>query len=247
MASFATLKARVESYMVDAPTETVALIGHWLNGAAKYAMDTHNFRFMEETAAFTTDSTAATIAEKRALGDKPDDWKEARTDPWLLEGDGGTKEIRWLPSESEAVRQYAEEDPYDKGEPRSILETPDGFLVYPLPDGQSLWSDGEYRVRIPHWKYLSDLSEDSDTNWFTTNTEDYLTWKATAEAMLFNRDEQRGALWAAKAGTFDPATGKMTGELARIIRLDKRSRLPRRLTLAVRRDVYAPTTQRRSF
>lgn len=241
MATFAEIQQRVRNHVIDLPTETEGEIPGWVNRAIRFAQEVHNFRFMEATAPFTT------VEDTRKLGDIPDDWKEKRADPWLLEGDGGTMEIRWLPSESEAVRRYSETDANETGPPRHILETPDELHVYPFPDTNSLHSDGDYRVRVPYWKYLPELEADGDTNWFTDNAADYVVWKAAAEGMLFNRDFEMASLWAVKAGEFDANTGRMTGELARLVRVDKRSRLSRRITLVPHRDVYAVRDQLRGM
>lgn len=243
MATRGQIKARVKDHIIDLPSETDAEIDGWINYAIRFAMSLHNFRVMEALAPYTTASGNA-ITSDRVLGVKPVDWKEARADPWLLDGLGGTREISWLTSESEAVRLFSEEDDDDRGAPLAILEEQSGFKVYPASDGNSLHDDGEYRVKLPYWKYLPALEDDPDTNWFTDNAEDYVVWKAASEGMLFNREEERASLWAIKAGTFDERTGRFTGELRRIVRVDKRSRIPRRATIGVSLDVYGPVRGR---
>lgn len=224
MPTFAELKSRVEDYVLDLPSETEALVGEWINKAMREAEERHNFRHMEAEASFTT------VEGQRSLGDKPDDWKEARTAPWLLFNDGDSREIAWAASESDMIRTYAVEDADDEGRPEFVLETPDGFEVYPFPDGRSDYSDDEYRVKIPYWARTDNLSGDNDTNWWTDEAHWYLTYAAVAEGMIFNREEERAQTYILKA----------ENELQREVRLDKRSRLPRRLTLTRRGDVYGP-------
>lgn len=227
MSTFAAIKSRVGRYLIDLPTETNSEIGAWVNRAAKLAQDDHNFRFQEATAEFTTtDGT-------RLLGSVPSDWKEARAAPWVLEGDSETTEIEWI-TQSDAIRLYSD-SALDVGFPRHVMETSTGFDIYPYPDGLSLNGDGEYRVKIPYWKYLPELSGDTDTNWFTDNAEDYLVYLATAEGMVFNRDEERAAVYFTKASE----------DLMRAVKVDKRSRLPKRITLRPMKGVYASSRTRR--
>lgn len=214
-----TIRQRVESYLIDLPQATQDLIDHWINRAVRVAEDDHNFRHMNAELDFTT-------AEARNLGSKPDDWKERRAYPWLHRGDGGSEEILWAASKSQMIRDYAEDDPNDIGEPRHILELETAFEVYPLPDTNSLWDDGHYRVKLPYWAYTSDLVQDSDANWFTRNADDYLTFYAVGEGMIFNREEERASIYVQKA----------TAEYRRIVRVEKRGRMPR--TISVRRDVH---------
>lgn len=224
MPTFAALKTRVENYLLDLPSETQALVGEWINKALREGEERHNFRHMEAEAAFTT------VTGQRSLGTKPSDWKEARTAPWLLFNDGESREIAWAASASDMVRTYAVGDAEDEGRPEFVLETAAGFEVYPFPDGQADYPDDEYRVNIPYWARTADLAADADTNWWTDEASWYLTYAAVAEGMIFNREEERAQTYILKA----------ENELQREIRLDKRSRLPRRLTLTPRADVYAP-------
>jgi hypothetical protein len=71
--------------------------------------------------------------------------------------------------------------------------------IYPIPDGNSDYVDGEYRIKVPYWRYLPALVADGATNWFTENAEEYLVNKATAEAFALDWDENRMAIWEAKA------------------------------------------------
>ena len=71
--------------------------------------------------------------------------------------------------------------------------------MYPLPDGLRDYSDGDYRVTVPYWRYLAALSGDSDTNWFTVNAIPWILSRATAEAFALNWDLAREAQWLAKA------------------------------------------------
>ncbi len=230
----ATLRTRVQARLVDITASITAEVDELINAAIREAEDEHNFKIMEASVEYTT--TLAT----RLLNALPTDWKESRAKPYLREGQGGilgTHNIQWAPSSAEMVRLYSLDDPNDKGEPQFIHENSvdDQFDVYPFPDGASQWNDSEYRVTIPYWKYLGDLVNDGDTNWFTHNMQGYVQDRATAEGFLLNWDEERAAVWLTSARV----------KLDRAKKLDKRTRFPRDFTLAMSRDVFAPSHSRR--
>lgn len=223
MPDLATLRQRVKDYLIDVPAETENLIDTWINKAARQAQEKHNFWVMAENLSLTT------TAGVRTLGSLPADWKERRADPWLHFGTDGSAHIDWAVSEAQMIALYSEDDPDDKGEPVFILETGANFEVFPFPDGESRWDDGEYRVAIPYWAYLAELSQDGDTNWFTDNAEWYLLFFAVAEGMFFNREEERAAQYLQRA----------TNEFERLRSQSKRSRLGRSETLAPQAGVYS--------
>jgi hypothetical protein len=91
------------------------------------------------------------------------------------------------------------------------------FEVYPLPDGLSLYANssaGEYRIRVPYWKFLPALTG-SGTNWFTANAEEWIVFEATSDGFFMDHDEQRGTLWAQRA----------SAKWADVLLADKRLRL----------------------
>lgn len=218
--TLATVRQRVKDYLIDVPTATSNLVDHWINRAVRAAEDDHNFPHMRETGSFTTS------LETRKLADKPSDWKARRDYPWLHEGDGGSREILWAPSKSAMIRRFSEDDTSDTGAPRYVLELPDVLEVYPLADDNSLWDDGDYRVQVPYWARSPDLTGNNSENWFTKNAEDYLIFFATAEGLIFNREEERAAVYV----------GKANAEFSRLKRVEKQGKSPR--TISVRTDVY---------
>lgn len=227
--NFGQLQDRVETYVLDLPTATLAEIPGWINSAMRAAQDRHNFRFMEASTQFTT--TAAT----RKLADLPATWKEHRALPYLTADDGATREIHWAASSSEMVRLFGVSTTLDIGDPEFVHENGDQLDVWPFPDGLSDYAGGEYRVTVPYWSRFADMSLDADTNWLTQNAADYLTFYATAEAMTFNREEERAAVYVSKAER----------DFTRLVRRDKRSRLDNRFTMGFHRDVHATRFQRR--
>lgn len=225
-----TARQRVQEYVIDLPSETVGLIDSWINKAIRTAEERYNFRYMADVLSSTT------VEGERKLDDKPGLWKEAGSAPWLQRDDGSNRELEWAPSKSEMVRDFAVEDPDDKGSPRAILETADELRVFPFPDGESDYTDGEYRVRTPYWRFSEVLSSNEDTNALMTAAPWFVVYYAVSEALIFNRDEARGGAYASKAEQ----------EFVKARLVDKRSRLPDRMTLVPRRDVFGSAMNRRT-
>ncbi|TVR78987.1 MAG: hypothetical protein EA405_13635 [Rhodospirillales bacterium] len=216
---FSAIQSKVRDYLVDLPTETNALVADWVNHALRTVQDRHNFRAMEAQADFVT------VADARVLGAKPSDWKEFRLLPWLETADGATREIRWASSISEMVRGFGVSSDHDTGTPRALLETPTELHVWPLPDGRSQWGDGEYRLRVPYWRFLPPMTAGATESFFTRDMGWALVFLAVADGMIFNREEERAAVFISKAEQ----------EIGRAVGLDRRSRIGERQTLHVNR------------
>jgi hypothetical protein len=106
----------------------------------------------------------------------------------------------------------------DTGVPRVVLEADydhdtgiANLEIYPLPDVNSDFSDGEYRIVIPYHAYIPVPGSDSGTNWFTVNAEQYLINEATGYGFGSLEDEMREDRWLAKA----------EAERMRVIQADK--------------------------
>ena len=235
---FATLKTRVEARIVDITASITTEVGELVNRAIRDAEKKYNYSIMRAEVEYAT-----TIGDHR-LPDTgtsvPADWKESRARPYRSEGELGALGVRlieWARSEEDILKIYSPDDPNNIGAPTHVLEAIDDltFEVYPFPDGQSQWNDGEYRVILPYWKFLPELSADSDENWFTNNMEEYIFEEATGKGFLLNWDEERAALHLAIAKQ----------QRIEAQNEDKRKRLPRGLTIVPKMDVYAPTTYRR--
>jgi hypothetical protein len=194
--------------------------------------DLHNFKVMEaETGQTETASGSHTLLAV------PDNFKEFRGKPYEVLSDGTTRDLLVGSSREAILDVYPLADANDIGEPGAILDAEptdaDGardFEVYPFPDTASDWSNGNYRIVIPYWRYLAVLSGNTDTNWFTNNAEEYIIFKATAEAFYLDWDEQRASVWETKAA----------GQFQRILTIDKRARLGGLRTLRISLDVHAP-------
>jgi hypothetical protein len=227
---FGQIQDEVESWLLDLPSGAASRIPGWINEAVKEAAKRHNFRSME------SELLPVTVDQQRMLVAIPSDWKEHRGLPYLYRQDGSTKELNWADSESDMIRTYAIQlpdegntMPADEGPPRYLLERPDQIDVFPLPDDESDWDNGNWRIVVPYWAYPATLTDDNDENFFTTTGDYYCIWKAASLGFAWNRDEERAQYFEAKAEK----------QFKRIERVDKLSRLPDRMTLAAHGDVYA--------
>lgn len=225
MADLQTLRGRVEDYLIDVPSATSSLVDDWIRKALDRIQRNHNFRVMEATVEFITSQNT------RKLGDIPSDWKEARSAPWLHTGLGDADLIDWAVSGEQMRALFAHTDTVDAGAPAYVLETETELEVYPFPDDQSLWTDGNYRVEIPYWKKLTEPTANGDTNWFMENEngEWVVTFWAVEEGMWFNREEERAKIFGERG----------VQEFRELQRHDKRTRIPRRMTLAPAPGVYS--------
>lgn len=218
MATFSSLKTKVQNRIIDSPTLITTEVGDLVNSAMADLQEAHSFRVMEALLEATTTASSHTLVAK------PGNWKSDRGKPWWLDVRGDKHPMDWAASREEVLVHYAQDSTTDVGDPKALLlgEPEDEanaqtILVFPYPDGNSEQSDGEYRVKIPYWKYLADLSNDADENWFTQDKHgaNYIVFKATAEGFVGIWDEERSAVWETKAAA----------ELRKIIRRDKLSRI----------------------
>lgn len=215
MANYAQLRTRVQENVIDLPTAVLNRVPVLVQNAHREAMRRHNFWFMR---AQTTRGT--TVGQRNLDSGLPADWKEARGDPWYTEVTGEARFIYWAGARDELLRAYGDDPDLDFGYPHYLYaDEPTGdedptsisIEVWPFPDGLSTQSDGEYDITIPYWKFLPALSADSDSDWITANGDEWIEFKATAEAFFRDWDEERGTLWLQRAET----------ELAKLRRLDK--------------------------
>lgn len=224
----------VAANIIDANDEVMALVYGYIKRAVHDLEDLRLFRVNREVL------TVVTVEDQRKLDDLPSDWNGIRKNPFYVDGTGAKGRMTWLPDTEELDKSYSE-DPADKGPPAEVLVTEDELEVYPLPDGLaatgSVYSDGDYRVHVPYWKYLPDLTP-AQTNYFFNSdslTLRYIEEKTTAEALLFNRDREEWMTWGMKA----------QGTLKKIKMEMKYQALPRDINLAPRRSVRASRNQRR--
>lgn len=229
MATFVDIKTRALRRLIDAPAAVTTEVGTLVNEAIRSLEQRHDFKVLEtETAQTSTaEDTRILLAVPAATYKKP------RGDPYMVRFDGSTKPLTLSQDRASVLTAYDLAGTLDKGEPEVILDTePDdtgarNFEVYPLPDALSDWSDGNYRVVIPYWRLLPDLSGDTDTNWFTVNAVEYIIARAVAEGFLLDWDEERSTVWETKAAKW----------VTEAVRADKLYRLGAMRTLVPHKDV----------
>lgn len=195
--TFATIQTRVLRRVIDTPAAVQAEVPQLVNEAMRSIQKRHNFKVMEKISSFVT------VEGQRLLDTLPTDFKEFRGEPWMEDFLGAVWPMTVGANVEGTLLGF---DTLDTGRPWVLIdgEAPADdaarqWDVYPLPDGNSDYSDGEYRIKVPYWRYLPALATDGATNWFTENAEEYLVNKATAEAFALDWDENRMAVWEAKA------------------------------------------------
>lgn len=229
MATFAQLQTRVGQIIIDLPATVTAQLPSLVNEALKELQDLHNFKVMEKVSSVYT-----TTAESSTLATKPTDFKEFRGKPILINALGDIQRMEVVSGREEAWSYYGTDAGGEasvdvlKGRPRVlwISEPSDelgtaSFQIAPLPDALSLYTNGNYRILVPYWRYLTTLSGSSDTNWFTINGEEWIVFKAASMGFFDDHNDEKGTLWANLAA----------GKWQQILKADKRLRASQRDTL----------------
>jgi len=199
MATFLELQTRVKRRVIDLPTAVSAEVPDLINEAIRTLEDFHNFRIMRKT------TTATTVLGQRKLRVLPNDWKAFRGRPYFTSFLGPVTQMTVAPNAQAALKQYGAVHADTVGTPRVLVarEADDADVedidVYPAPNDISDHPDGNWRITVPYWRYLTALLNDSDTNWFTVNALQYIIDRATAEAFALNWDTDRAREWQARA------------------------------------------------
>ncbi len=210
MATFGEIQSAVAGIIIDTPTATVNQIPNFIRRAMRKLHWKHDFRIMEKET-----SVLVTTEATRVLAATPSDFMKFRGQPYEIDAGGGVRELIVAPNRVAVLRELGDTRGGESslstmsGPPQVILRSEptdelgaSNLEVYPLPDGLSLYANtsaGEYRIVVPYYRYLTELSVSGDTNWFTTNADEWLTYQAAAEGFFHDHDEERGALWVQKA------------------------------------------------
>lgn len=228
MASFLELQTAVRGNIIDLPTFVDDAVPALVNRAYRKAQSKHNFWIMR------SQFDATTVVDTRTLGTRPANWKEWRGKPYWTEEVGSVRRIV-LTGLDDARRLW---DDDDTGEPEGIAEALPSddagavvLNVYPLPDGTSDYPDGEYRVSVPYWKYLPELTGDADTSWLLNEGEAYLEAMATQYGFSKDWDEGRARYWQQEAAR----------EWADLMLRDKYLQLSQMETLSIQTGPYEAT------
>lgn len=198
--TFATIRTRVLTRVIDTPTAVQTEVPTLVNEAMRTLQSRHNFKVMEKIGSYITAEGV------RVLAALPSDFKEFRGEPWNESFLGTIWPMTVAANLEGTIIGRGGFDPLDTGRPRVLVDSEApaddatrNWEIYPLSDGNSDYVGGEYRIKVPYWRYLPALVADAATNWFTTNAEEYLVFKATAEAFALDWDFQSMAVWETKA------------------------------------------------
>lgn len=268
MATFQAMQTRVIANLIDAPNGVSTYAPTWINAGMFFLQTMHSFQLQEAEAQFVTSSTPALgAAQTHVFGYMPADWKAKRGMPYLTRYIGSTRMLTWQAERQMTYRAWNPSDVNQIGEPCDLLigepenaqvppqgGSPSNSMTgltlecYPFPDGSSDWSDGNYRLNIPYYRYLPALVAATDATWFTLDgpQAEFLVAYATSQGFLFNEDEARAAAWAgiALGKSFDGSRAPSLGGWARlVVDMDKGIKAQPARQLAMRRDVYAPRDQ----
>jgi hypothetical protein len=211
-ATFSSIQTRVKTRLIDTTAAILVEVPQLVQDAYTAIQRRHNFKVMDALASMVT------TVGNRTLAAIPSDLKEWKDRPYRVDDNGIQWPMIWAPSRQALNGSWGEAD---IGFSQALYigeEGTDGsgsIEVWPLPDGNSDWNDGEYRVYAPYRKYLADLVADGDTSWLVNAAELYLIAHATASGFALNWDEQRAMVWA--------QTAEM--QFAEVRKADKRYRL----------------------
>jgi len=216
VATFTELQTEVQGIIIDLPTFVVAQVPKQINRALRKLQRRHNFKVME-----ALNPAIVTTLGNRGLGAVPSDFKEVRGRPYTQHNSGEKTFLSLVNGRDAVLTEFSANNADDEGAPVVILDAePDvfnarSFEVYPSPDGNSDYGDGEYRVVIPYWRYLPSLSAGGDANWFTIRADDWLVYQAAGYCFLIDHDPTNATLWFQLAA----------GEFKDVVSEDKSSRI----------------------
>lgn len=220
MATLAELRSDVQEIVIDlTDAASDANVDKAIQKAQRDLEDAHEFSPMEATFSFV----CVVGSSEHANYSKPATWLRSRVDVGPLLYDtvyDQAAEIDWLISEGDRARlepgSFLSPIPSEfHGKPKYIQELATSFRVLPAPDAVT-WT-----ILVPYYKRLDTLSSDTSQNWFTTNAEKYLVFRAASRILALNRDWDEAAFYDSLA----------TNELRRAILSDKKLRAKKRRLL----------------
>ncbi len=209
MATYGELQSRVQQIIIDLPTAVTAQVPTLVRESVRRLQRLHDFKVAEaRTSVFTTAPVT------RTLGAVPSNWYKWRGKPQIINTSGKHLDLAIFQDRASAEREFGSESGGEAdatllaGSPKalSLSEPTDelgamNFEVWPFSDTLSLYSDGEYRIVVPYYKFLTQLVDVSDQNWLTNNAEQWIVWQAASDGFLLDWDENRASVWAQRAAT----------------------------------------------
>lgn len=207
MATFVQLQNRVLVYLIDAPEAVRNDVPTIINKAIRDLQKEVNWKIMERETLVVT-----TAGDRLIKTFQPSDlFKQPREKPYGIDPRGSVLRMDWLPTREDVVRQYPAPqvqptDQSDRGQPRHVTyQATDNtgtdvqgiklFEAFPVPNDLSEWDDGNWRIVLPYYAFLPDLSADADTNWFTANGDEFIFCQALGMGFMADWAEDRAAGW----------------------------------------------------
>lgn len=200
--TFADIQTRVESNVIDLPSAVVANVPTYINRVIRSAERKYNFKYMEQSATFVTTTLLTSLTNQDGVsGSTIKNFKEfLGRGPYLLQQNANAKQLYVVNEDREALQTFTLNTSYPDAPQFIELSSLDlnqtaTFLVYPYPDTNSDWNDGNYRIIIPYNAYSAPLVSGGDTNWLVVNADDYIEEAASALAFQANHDYQNMQIW----------------------------------------------------
>ncbi len=212
------LQTEVERALIDLPDAVQAAVPRLVKFAHRQLQKKHNFWVMKKHL------TGNTTVSTRIWQVGPSNFKAFREgeDPWYEASVGSNTHFTVATDKSYITREIEVDD---EGPPRYLVKSDPtdelgGFNleVWPLPDGNSDWTDapeGEYRIKLPYWGYLAELSADDDEDWLTINGDQYIINRAVAEGFALDWDAEGQTEWL----------GRAQEQFQEVVKLDRMMRL----------------------
>lgn len=199
MSDYQSLQDDVQAILIDSPSAVTSRIARLVNTGKKRIQELYNFEVMKaEHAVNTTLNT-------RILAAVPSDFKGFRGEPYFLRNDGTQQPIGIATDRAHILRAYGNADTSFpqyllRSEPTNSLGATN-WEMWPLPDGNSDYTAapaGEYRVKIPYWKFLPDFVNAADQDWLSNNAEWAIIYFAAARGFELDWDAEQNASYIAK-------------------------------------------------
>lgn len=196
--TFLDIKTQVLANVIDLPPSVIAVVPKLINDAIRAAERRYNFKYMENTATFTT------VVGQLLLGTTAD-FKEYRDQGPYVQRQYARAYALTVTNDNGDPNRDVLLNPAQPRSPKYIMNSMSNptnvftFYVLPYPDLLSDWDDGNYKIYIPYYKYSPLLVNDGDTNWLANNADDYIIEKATGEALKKDWDYNGASVWLQSA------------------------------------------------
>lgn len=192
--AFIDIKNEVIANVIDLPPAVSAAVPKLINQAIRSAERRYNFKYMEGNTQFITTplvSTLGTILRFKEFRDRG---------PYVFQQFAPARQMKIGVSAGEVAQAWTLNTALPGDMPRWFrysldLSNTATILVDPFPDALSDWGDGNYRINVPHYVYSPTFASDADTSWLINNADDYIVFRATAEAFMKDWDYNSLALW----------------------------------------------------